>query len=179
MIARTMVQAQLPKHIDALQMVRERCNLQGIVACESLLRVQQTVLSIDSPLSASLHFSKEPMGESLLTGKCQAQVSVSCERCLEPMSIQIESSFSYGLVFSDEQAKHLSKELEPVLLDEFGQLDLQELLEDELLLSLPAVPKHENEDCFEELKRLNSQTIEIKKDNPFAVLDTLKQTKST
>lgn len=174
-----MVQPRLPKHIDALQMVNDNRDLQGIVAPEALLRVQQAVVSIDAPLFASMHFSKEPMGGLLLVGSCQTQVSVRCERCLEPMSIKIENDFAYGLVFSDEQAKHLSKELEPALLDEFGQLELQELLEDELLLSLPAVPKHENEHCFAELERLNAQTLELKKDNPFSVLNTLKQTKSS
>ncbi len=174
MIAPTMAEVLLPTTVDALQMVNENRNLQGIINSANLPRVAQSVVSIESPLAVSMTFSKEPQGNLLLTGQCQMQVSVLCERCLEVMQIQLANQFAFALVFADEQAKNLSKELEPVLLDGFAQLNLYELLEDEALLCLPAVPKHENEDCSNALVALKQTATELKKENPFSVLSQLK-----
>lgn len=169
-----MAEVLLPITVDALQMANERRTLQGIINAAHLPRVAQAVVSIDTPLSADMLWHKEPQGNLLLTGQCQIQVGVQCERCLEIMHIQLDSQFAFALVFSDAQAKQVNKQQEPVLLDEFAQLNLHELLEDEALLSLPAVPKHANENCCEALTLLNQSVKAPAKDNPFAVLGQLK-----
>ena len=43
---------------------------------------------------------------------------------------------------SEAAAQQLTKELDPVILDETGQIHVVDLFEDELILHIPEVPKH-------------------------------------
>jgi len=75
----------------------------------------------------------------------EAEVVLTCQRCLRPMRRKIESGSR--LVFAEEGAPELPEGYEPVGGDP-RKLDLAALVEDELLLALPIIPQHgEDEDC--------------------------------
>ena len=73
-----------------------------------------------------------------------------------------------------------------VIVGEAGELDLLAVIEDELLLSMPLVPMHEDADCSEVLNDLKHRTGdgrgesggkdsgEGKRPNPFAALAALR-----
>jgi uncharacterized protein len=76
-----------------------------------------------------------------------------------------------------------------IVVDETGELDVLALVEDELLLSLPLVPMHEDADCSAVLNDLKRKAGEAGsgadgednkggRPNPFAVLAALKQDKN-
>src|SRR5690606_1403033 len=69
-----------------------------------------------------------------------------CQRCLEQVMLSLDAECDVGFVTSDEAAKNLPRHYEPVIVDEEA-LDLHALIEDELLLALPAVPMHPLETC--------------------------------
>ena len=100
-----------------------------------------------------------------------------CQRCLGEVSLPVTSRFQLGLVFDDDQARQLPKRLEPVELDENGQLDLWVVMEDEVLLALPAFPMHTNGECqLEQTEPEPDYTdSDEKRPNPFDVLAKLKQ----
>lgn len=75
----------------------------------------------------------------------EAEVVLTCQRCLRPMRRTIESSSR--LVFADEDAPELPDGYETVGGDP-RKLDLAALVEDELLLALPIIPQHaQGETC--------------------------------
>ena len=89
----------------------------------------------------------------------------------------VVSSFELGLVFNDDQAKQLSRQLEPAEVDEHGMLELWEVLEDEALLALPSFPVHEQGECELRQPEPAPETTDSdeKRPNPFDVLAQLKQ----
>lgn len=117
-----------------------------------------------------------------LNGTLKGEVTLPCQRCLQPVTIVVETPVSLALLASEAEAERLEDGADFILLDEAvaiqeqpaGQLDLLALLEDELLLALPLSPRHE--DCEPVAYNQSSgQEDEAKSDNPFAVLAGLKR----
>lgn len=78
-----------------------------------------------------------------------------------------------------EQVEVLPEIYEPIEFNAFGEIELLNAIEDELILALPQVPKHAPEHCEVSLSErvFGELPIEAEKPNPFAVLASLKKQK--
>ena len=101
-----------------------------------------------------------------LDGEISLNIHLTCQRCLEELPFSLDFSFSMAFVKNENQAEELSKHLE-IYLFEDKELSLIDLISDEILLSIPMVPKH-NLDCLSSFKENNN--YEQGKENPFSIL---------
>ena len=69
-------------------------------------------------------------------------VWLTCQRCLQPMAEPLALARRIRFVHGESQAESMDAELEEDVLALSRSLDLRELVEDELLLALPLVPRH-------------------------------------
>jgi uncharacterized protein len=99
----------------------------------------------------------------------EATVDLECQRCLQPMDVALGVDRRFFFVESEEQAAALDAESEEDVLGLEPVLDLRQLVEDELLLALPLVPRHEV--CPEPLPVRDD---EAPVEHPFAALAALK-----
>jgi uncharacterized protein len=89
------------------------------------------------------------------------------------VSVPVESNISLAVVWDEEEAEKLPESLDPWIVGE-GLADFYEMIEEEMLLSLPAVAYHE-EQCVDRQLFSSGQPVEVKKvKNPFQVLEQLK-----
>ena len=72
----------------------------------------------------------------------QARVWRDCQRCLQPVALDLEVARGFRFVADEATAEALDAECEDDVLALPHRLDLHELVEDELLLTLPVVPMH-------------------------------------
>ena len=72
-----------------------------------------------------------------------ARVTLVCQRCLGPSEAPFEVDRWFRFVDGETQATALDAETEEDVLASTRALDLRQLAEDELLLALPLVPRHE------------------------------------
>jgi uncharacterized protein len=109
-------------------------------------------------------------------------VWLTCQRCLSPYSQHLDVDATYRIVATEEEADEypLDEDAIEVIVGS-RQFDLIDLIEEELLLSLPLVPKHSV--CPEVHESLLAGSAEdeadeggeeAEKPNPFAVLEKLK-----
>ena len=176
MMSRTMTEARLPKRVDATKLVELNQQFRARIDIKSLARIQDATAHAETPVEVELDFQRDEEGNRTVSGQCSTHVVMVCQRCLGTVGLDIGSQFHIGLVFSDEQAKHLPKRLEPAEMDENGQLDLWELIEDEILLNLPEFPMHPEGECrMYQVESDNEPEAVEKKENPFDILATLKQ----
>ena len=112
---------------------------------------------------------------------------MQCQRCLKPVIVEVAIETTLTVAAHDEEARAKIKDYEPILLNEEGVLDIDALIEEEILLSLPLVAMH-TESSNDEADRTVAinpaladepvQQIERRSgmgmDNPFDVLKTLK-----
>lgn len=74
----------------------------------------------------------------------QTQLQMVCQRCLQPVAAPLVVARSFRFVDGEEAAALLDEESEDEdVLALTRALDVHELLEDELLLAQPLVPRHE------------------------------------
>ena len=81
--------------------------------------------------------------ELWLTLSVQAPVWLICQRCLQPMAVGLALERRLRFVHGESQAEALDAESDDDVLALPRWLDLRELVEDELLLGLPLVPRHD------------------------------------
>lgn len=106
--------------------------------------------------------------------KADAQVMLECQRCLKPVAVDVHAERSFLFVQGEDTAAALDADSDDDVLALTRALDLQALVEDELLLELPLVPRHEV--CPEPLQVSEDDGPELEeKPNPFAVLASLKR----
>lgn len=76
-----------------------------------------------------------------------------------------------------DQADVLPEIYEPIEFNPFGEVDLRDVVEDELMLTLPLVPMHDPEHCEVSVAEqvFGKLPAEAEKPNPFAVLANLKR----
>jgi uncharacterized protein len=162
--------------------------LEGCIPLAKLSRFRDAVMAIPEGglCRVGLVFSTDSQRRRIVRGELEADVELECQRCMSGMNATISSSCELGLGSSDEKARQLPSELEPFITDG-DTVDLWTMVEDELLLALPAYPLHERDDCpaKSELEALepgsgNDEPAPDsggKRDNPFEVLKGLKTTK--
>lgn len=105
--------------------------------------------------------------------RAQAAPRLQCQRCLEPVEVSVEVERSLRFVRGEDQAAALDAESEDDVLALERSLDLRELVEDELLLALPLVPRHER--CPAPwAPSTEAEAPDARPPSPFAVLESLK-----
>jgi uncharacterized protein len=110
--------------------------------------------------------------------RARTTVRLTCQRCLQPVDEALAVARSFRFVADEAEAERLDElaEEEDVLaLPPRGRLDLLPLVEDELILALPLVPRHEV--CPEPLPLPEDEPEAAPAEHPFAALAALKQRK--
>lgn len=170
-----------PRALDIAALCRDGAALEGAAALSELSRLAAS-LHGTSHDAAAVGWTAQAWLEPVTGGEperwlrltAQAQVGLQCQRCLQalPQTIVVERRFRF--VRTEAEAERLDEELEDDVLVMPPRLDLLELLEDELLLGLPLVPRHEP-DCPQPLPRPAAAPAgATPAPNPFAKLAALR-----
>jgi uncharacterized protein len=130
---------------------------------------------------AMRHELPEYEGQPLLDLSAEAILRVACVRCLEPVEVAVQVESGLVAVGSDAEADEaLTEDDRYDAIVSSAQFDLAGLIEDEILMALPAQPRHEH--CSPRaLAALGLSAdeegvaLQVPKDNPFAVLEALKK----
>ena len=179
-----MFDERLPVHIDPLRMAEAGRLLEGSYSVAEMERLQDLLFDSSGKVAVSLEFGIDAEGIRYMKGRLQAELTLECQRCLQAMQAPIDTTFALGLVRGNEAAELLPSHYEPLLV-ESDTLFLRDIIEDELLLALPLVAKHEDSQCIEvnrqvtEDKRNEDDRGKAEKENPFSVLASLKSNGNT
>jgi len=104
-------------------------------------------------------------------------LTMTCQRCLGPVVVEVRFAHSFRFVANEALAAVEDEESEEDVLVISREFNLQELVEDELLMAVPAVPKHEACPVPVKLAAADPDFEDAgpEKPNPFAVLQQLKK----
>ena len=173
-----------PRRLNVQAFVRDAGTLEGEWPLGSFERLSTSLSA--SPKDASRVASWSASGSERVVAGSAAQpwlqlstrleVTLQCQRCLQPMTglLHIERRFRFAA--DEAEALRLDEETDDDVLVMSREFDLHELVEDELILALPIVPRHDA--CPEPLQVTDSSAAAGAEDvrpNPFAVLARLKE----
>lgn len=166
----------LPATLDVRKAATRGAIVKGTLKLPELPRFRDLLAADEGVVAAVLTFSRDEEGRYLVQAITDSTVTVMCQRCLQPMPVQLHTDSTLAVVWTDEQARQLPAWLEPVIVTE-EECSLRELVEDELVLAMPPFSYHEQADCNTVLADLNAEPEADEppaKSNPFDVLAQLK-----
>ena len=166
----------LPPFLDLARAARQTFSLEGTLPVKSLPRLAAALASDAGEVEVALEAGMDSGRRITVSGRIDAGLELVCQRCLEPVRLQVHAEPHLVWVKSDQQLAALPDEYEP-LLSADGRVALAELVADELLLALPLVPRHESDAAcggFTEAAELPAEPDEARK-KPFAELAKLKR----
>ena len=166
--------------LDARRFAADGHDMSGVVQLSAWPRAAESVINPSVAIGYRVSGGADAAGRPRLQVELTGAVDVVCQRCLQPMRLVLEGEATNVLLASNQQQLDAwdseVEDAEVVLADE--PLDLDELLEDEFLLSLPFSPMCDDPGCP---KRKQNEAIdagaphgsaapEAGIENPFAAL---------
>lgn len=163
----------LPRLVDPRKFAQQGLSLNGIIVLSGLTRLAELSLDDSAEVEVALDFGVDEQRHRLISGTASCVLTLTCQRCLEPVNIPVDAVLNLAVVWDEERAGQLPKSLDPLILGE-GPADIYTIIEDELLLNLPIASYH-GEDCVERTSFGDDAEDEAEvADNPFQVLEQLK-----
>ncbi len=138
-----------PSALELLAFCRSGATLQGAWPQAGMARLAD---SLAAPGDADVAWSASGQWRPVIGGEAEVwlhltagtTVLLECQRCLQPMTQALQVDRAFRLVRGEAEAARLDEELEDDVLELPPRLDLHALVEDELILALPLVPRHES-----------------------------------
>lgn len=149
--------------VDADACARLGSELARHFSTADLPRLSEADARAGAEIEASLGFSLFE-GKPAIDGRLRGKIVLTCQRCLEAVSIELDERFRV-IVVAEERADEPAG-FEPVIA-EASRLDLRWLVEEQTLLALPLVAKHEREDCALEVRVSSEEEREASRQQPF------------
>jgi len=172
-------QQRLPLEVDPFRMAELGRQMGGQIEIGQFKRLLPLLESTTGSVEVELGFDIDEGGIRFLRGKLTTTLALRCQRCLEVMDYPLQSEFRLALVHCDSEAERLPEQYEPLIV-ETSPIHVLDMIEDEILLSVPHIPMHDEVMCsiksFSDENELVAQQEEASvKANPFAVLEKLKK----
>ena len=158
----------------------------GFLPIEALPRVAEEVSEVAKgdgfDWTIQSHFTHSPGSDPnpILDLSLNGELHLVCQRCLKPFLAHLAENRQFLLMASEAEADAYpieDDELEPLVASQ--HFNLLETIEDEILLSLPLIPKHLDGACSAHLSSVDANETELspteKRENPFNILKNMKK----
>ena len=157
---------------DAFEFCRHKGRREGVTPVAEMTRLKNDCADASGAIAWSVEGGTHPQGHPQITLSVAGKVNLVCQRCLQPFPFEMQSSTALVLGQNDPHADQIEEELDDESIDVIvgsRACDIRDLIEDEALLALPTVPKHE---VCPDTGLLD--TLKSDKPSPFAGLKNLK-----
>jgi uncharacterized protein len=177
-----MTQTFLPRQLDVAAFAQARGALEGRDMLSSYERLARDLQATQPDQAVNWQVQGESRGAAdgsvrpALHLRADAALPLTCQRCLGPVLAPVHIDAHFIFMPDEAAAAALDDESEDDVLALSSALDLHALIEDELLLALPLVPRH---DACPHAVQLSAQdggfdAASQNKVHPFAALGALK-----
>jgi uncharacterized protein len=166
----------LPIHVNPGRLAENAVSLRGLFSIAKMDRLKTSLQMPEGDVEVQIHFGVDQQGLRYIKGQMHTSLTLQCQRCMEALEHEIIADFAYGMVSNEEKAKKLPSHYDPIIVED-QDLNLQDVIEEELIISLPIVPLHASEHCKVQLPLVAADPELIgaaEKENPFKVIESLK-----
>jgi len=174
-----MLDGVLPKQADLHKFAAQGKEIEGQVEVSKMPRLSLSLVDDSGTVSYHLKFIFEQGRIPTVRGWVKANVQILCQRCMTAMPQNLYSDIAIGVVRNNEQAQQLPRSLDPLMVASDEMVSLLEMIEDELIISVPATNYHPEAECESSVGHTSQDDDYVEEvpdeiDNPFKVLQALK-----
>ena len=171
------------RHLNIETFAKADANIEGRERLDHFDRLLEEAqgAGAQNPVHFSAKGSTRPNGgtseQIWLALTAEVALPQTCQRCLGPVDVPVTFTREFRFVASEEVAAIEDEDAEEDVLVISRDFNLLELVEDELLMALPVVPKHVVCPDAVKLQAADRDFVEevSEKPNPFAILGQLKR----
>ena len=160
----------LPDQLKLFNFAKKEISLSGLYQISDFPRITEIASNKKDNVRVELSFYLKNNKTPCVEGIIELYIVLTCQRCLDNLSIALKVNFNLAFVRNDQQSEELDSHYEIYVIEE-EELATFDLISDEILLSIPMVPTHDY-DCIKEINE--QEIVEGKSENPFAILKKLK-----
>lgn len=133
--------------VDVAALARTGSTVERTYSAAELARLREAGSTADSTVTGT--FTCGIFDQRItLHGGLGGAVVLTCQRCLQPVTVSLQEHFDLVVVRDEAEAAAEVAGYEPVVADP-AHVDLKWLTEDQVLLALPLVPMHEPGECVQ------------------------------
>lgn len=140
----------IPLRVKASQAVSRREAFAGSVPLAKLPRLAASLAESSGTLQVELQATRDDEGQDWLHGEIRGRLPLTCQRGLHIFDWHCDVALSLCLVETEAEEEKLQKDTESYLVED-DELPLRDLVEEEVLLALPMMPRCEDPDCVKRL----------------------------
>ncbi|ELV8655971.1 TPA: 23S rRNA accumulation protein YceD [Vibrio vulnificus] len=174
-----MQKVKIPRTVDPAKAAQKRLDYDGIIQASLFKRLAEMTEGVKRDAKVYLSFEIDEQRLVVISGKANIEVGLECQRCNETFTHLCEVEFTYTPYYSEKSEQDAPECYDLVDLNEYGEVDLIQLVEDEFILELPQIAMHDEADCSVDSNNMVfgeiPEEIEETKPNPFDVLKSLKR----
>lgn len=174
---------RLPLEVDPIRLATRGEHLQGTIPLKQMKRLISALSCSEGEVFIDVEFSVDINHVVILTGQIKTDAKLICQRCMGEMELPIALDFQLAFVRSEAEMERLPEGYEATLIDNTSMM-LSDIIEDEILLALPPIPKHLDDNCSSDnvaegwsSQQNEPNTENVERDNPFDILASLKTDK--
>ena len=156
----------LPGQLKLFNFAKKEISLSGLYQISDFPRISEISSNKKDNIKVELSFYLKNNKTPCVDGIIELDILLSCQRCLDDLSIALKVNFNLAFVRYDQQSDELDSYYDIYVIEE-EELATHDLISDEILLSIPMVPTHDY-DCIKEINK--QEIVEGKSENPFAIL---------
>lgn len=132
--------------IDPIRIVKQKRILTGELPLDKLQNLSSLLVGSLGKVNATIEANEYPgCPNGVLKARLQGKITVSCQRCLGETAIAVEETAHIAPVRPAQEEKLPASVTGWIIDDE--QMSLWSILEEFLVLSVPLVPKHSDQNC--------------------------------
>jgi uncharacterized protein len=162
------MQMGLPVSIRASAAVARGECYEAVLALAQLPRLHGVVQEAAEGFAVRLQFSQARQ-QWRLDGQLNARLALQCRRCDALYEHLLEADIALRLVRTEAEERALLADCEPYWVEQ-DEVHLVELVEDEILLALPMLPRCRVCEESVQAQPRAAQNTEARRESPFAVL---------
>jgi len=133
--------------IDSLEFARAGQTLSGSLPLPGLTRLRDSLVDTLGAVEFELRGGHDARRRPILTLAIHGMLHLQCQRCLGALEHPLQVLNTLLLVTAGESAAGDLDEEDAEWVEASGNLDVAALVEDEIILSLPYAPRHEEGSC--------------------------------
>jgi len=180
---------RFPQFVDFVRYTESRKTLQGSLSFKFCQRLAAQIENPEGEITFELNFGIDEFANRYVSGKLETKLILVCQRCMENFEYPISVDLALAFISTVAEEDKIRGLYESYFYEDGHQIDLHALIEDEIILALPLIAKHEQSDCCMSSELHSDESIEtdlnvtkdyenidpqMEKVNPFEVLKQLK-----
>ncbi len=131
---------------------------QGTLPLSSFARLHEALGNLEADIEVRLEFSIDENARIRVIGEAIAPANLMCYTCMKMMRCHVPATINARIVKTDREAEQIFADYDAIVLGD-GPTEVQELIEDDILMSIPNRVCKQGENCENRPKMMAEESM--------------------